>query len=88
MPGRPSRSTPTAASAATPSATHRWNRTGSRELPRTGIRLRPVEQERELAQHQHAADADQHDPEIRPNGRALAGPPAPTTARAMAIRPI
>ncbi len=35
-PGRRSRSTPTAASAATASATQRSNRTGIRELPMTG----------------------------------------------------
>ncbi len=38
-PGRDSRSTPTAASAATPSATQSENRTGSRELPSSGIWL-------------------------------------------------
>ena len=71
----PSRSTPTAASAATPSATQRWNRTGSRELPSDRDLIGPVEQERELAQHQDRHPGRSAPPRNSPSGRALRRPP-------------
>ena len=86
-PGRPSRSTPVAASAATPSETHTWNRTGSRELPRIGSQCGVVEKESEFAQHQHEPIPINNTQKLDHRSRA-ALPPAPTTARTMAINPI
>ncbi len=86
-PGRPSRSTPVAASAATPSETQTWNRTGSRELLRTGSRFASSRRKVYLpSMTTHPIPINKTQKPVHRSRDAR--PPAPTTASAMAINPI